>query len=270
MAHIRVRKAFLAALFCLAVWPAAQAEEISGNELAAPPVESGTLFRRHLVSMDLWTGYAYLPMAKVNKYGHDYLDGVHNAGMTGTLTEMHHGINSGLDLNFELVKGLKFGPRVGFLYVSPGSVTGDNMYGDHFKWELQGFMVPLSLGVSYSVPALRRVRFTFGADLGYALGFTTWSEDNTYAYYYNYSDHYSMNAISGSPYLNAYAAMRIVFVEAFGMDFRVGYHYAYMDDWTATSSTDSGQVGERVYYNYNPAVVDFSGVDAQLGFSFYF
>jgi hypothetical protein len=263
-------------MFCLAVVPAAWADEITGNEVATQQVESGTLFRRHLISMDVWTGYAYLPMADVNKYGHDYLNFVHNAGMTGTLTEMHHGINSGLDLNFELVKGLKFGPRVGFLYVSPGSVTGDDMYGNHFKWELQGFTVPLSLGVSYSVPALRRVRFTFGADLGYALGFTTWSEDTTYTYsgyysgYYSDSNHYSMDAISGSPYVNAYAAMRIVFVEAFGMDFRVGYHYAYMDDWSITSSTSSGEVGDRVYYKYDPAVVDFSGVDAQLGFSFYF
>jgi hypothetical protein len=231
--------------------------------------EGGTVFHRHLVSMDLWAGYSYLNMSALNQLGRDYKNAYNYAN--STLTEVHSGVNAQLDLNFEPVRGLKFGPRVGVLAAMPGGVKASDAYGDKADWNFFGLIVPVSLGVSYSVPPLSRFRFTFGLDLGEAFGFTTWSSDYHYHYGYStYDDTSSMTATASTFYANFYGALRILFAEHFGMDFKLGYHTADMNDWTVATSTSSYDVGKKLYNGSVPMDVDFGGVDASLGLSFYF
>jgi hypothetical protein len=227
----------------------------------------GTVFHRHLVSMDVWTGYTYLNMGDLNQLGHDYLNTYRS--FDSKLTEVHSGVNTQIDVNFEVVRGLKFGPRLGVIVALPGGVTADDAYGDTEKWQFNGVIVPVGVGVSYSVPPLSRCRFTFGLDTGLAFGTTNWSNEY-YDAYYNYTNQSNFTATANSAYVNVYGALRIIFTEAFGMDFKLGYHVADMNDWTVTSSSSSGDVGKKVYNGNKVMDVDFSGVDALVGFSFYF
>jgi hypothetical protein len=243
----------------------------------APPgqetVQRGEVYRRHLVSLDLWSGYTYMLFNKVNQEAQRQADNYRSAGYTQVgVDELHGGIHSGLDLNFEVVQGLKLGPRIGVLYAFPGDVYAtDPYYHTKSKYTTQGFVVPVSLGLSYSFPPMSMVKFSVGTDLGMAAGFGSW-EHTYHSYYGDRRDQFTSTATGF--YGDLFMALKLAFAEHFGMDFRLGFHTASLSDWSIVSTSGNAitnDVGDPVEDMHgDPLVVDFTGVDGLLSLNFTF
>lgn len=253
-----------------------QAEEPDVKQLSSenPAMEmpSGTAYRCGRMSLDLWGGYAYLLMEQMNQAADDLFHAYQDARyMNVGYIKFHNGLAGGLDLNYELAPGLKIGPRVGFIYAFPGDVSAHTPTGGYRqKWGWEGWVLPVSAGLSYSIPPASKARFSFGANAGAALGSGTTDIGHDDALG-KHADFYTATATGF--YGDVFAALKLAFTDFFGMDFRLGYRFARLENWKVTRSTDgSGYATGDIVKDFKgaPMTVDFSGPEGGIGLNFTF
>jgi len=252
---------------------------------------SGAVFQQGQMSLNIWGGYTTLAMSKLNTALQDLSDLLEASywGDGNSLKKVSGGIDAGLGLDFEVIPGLKIGPRVGFLYAFPGEVKGqwDYVYWtgsayadgtDVWTSTFDASLIPITAGISYSPQAVGNIGFTFGLNVGLGLAYGQWTSKYTTddPAFDTSSFRYEIPIAGSGLYANVVAAMNYFVGDNSNLFLRLGYRLASFTDLTVTKTVrnsalgrvDEGDIAED--YQGDPLVLDFSGLDIGVGFCFGF